>query len=134
MGRHPRVVYNDSKEVTTLQENQPVQIAHQAVQLASDHQAVALVLLDVRGLCSFADFFVLMTAETRRHTSALAQELDHGLVQLGVRLRHQEGSAESGWILLDFGDLIVHIFGPEERAYYDLERLWAQALPLVRVQ
>ena len=121
-------------EVTTLQENQPVQIAHQAVQLASDHQATALVLLDVRGLCSFADFFVLMTAETRRHTSALAQELDHGLAQLGIHLRHQEGTAESGWILLDFGDLVVHIFGPEERAYYDLERLWAQALPLVRVQ
>ncbi len=117
-----------------LQDYQAVQIAHQAVQLASESQAMDVVLLDIRGLKSFADFFILMTAETRRHVEALGEELDQGLAQQGVRLHHREGSAESGWVLLDFGDLVIHIFGPEERAFYNLEGLWARALPLVRIQ
>ena len=123
-----------TQEGKSLEERQLIQIAHHAVQLASDHQASDVVLLDIRAMANFADFFVLMTAESRRQMNALAEELNQGLAQRGVALRHQEGSAESGWILLDFGALIVHIFAPEVREFYGLEALWSQALPLLRIQ
>ena len=120
--------------MTSLQEPEAIQYAHHAVQLASEKQASDILLLDIRELNSFADFFVLLTADNRRQMNTLVEELDKGLSQQGARLHHREGSPEGGWVLLDFGDVVVHIFGQEEREFYQLERLWARAMPLVRIQ
>ena len=114
--------------------NEGIDQAHHAVQVASEKQATDILLLDIRELNSFADFFVLLTADNRRQMNMLVEELDKALSQDGGQLRHREGVADSGWILLDFGDVIVHILGEEERAFYNLERLWSQAPPLVRIQ
>jgi len=91
-------------------------------------------MLDIRGMSDFADYFVICSGETERQIETLRDEIDRALVEEGAPLRHLEGGSDSGWVLLDFGDLIVHIFAPRERQYYQLEKLWEKAVPLVRIQ
>ena len=102
--------------------------------MAAEKQATEVVLLDVRRACDYADYFVLLTAETRRQTEAVVEDIDTELGRLRAALMHREGNTESGWVLMDFGDVIVHVFAPEEREYYRLEQLWSGAMPLVRIQ
>jgi ribosome-associated protein len=91
------------------------------------------LLLDLRGTASFADYFVLCSSDSPPQTAAIMDEIERTLRARGVRLHHREGAADSGWVLLDYGDLVVHIFTPEQRAFYDLESAWAKAPQLVRV-
>jgi ribosome-associated protein len=109
-------------------------IARLAAELASEKQARDIAMLDVRALCSFADYFVICTADTKRHTEAIWWEIKEVLRTKGVRPHHSEGSADSGWMLADFGSVIVHIFGPVERDYYQLDKLWDKATAVVRIQ
>jgi ribosome-associated protein len=104
------------------------------VTLAEDKQAHDIVMLDLRALTPIADYFVVCTAENERQLRAIANTLDEELVKAGARQPRIEGSAETGWILLDFNDVIVHVFTPEQREFYRLERLWKQAQPVVVVQ
>ena len=92
-----------------------------------------IVLLDLRNLAPFADFFVIMSAESSRQIEALEDDLTQALKEAGVPRHRREGTPASGWVLLDFSDVIVHLFSPEEREFYDLERLWGRAPQLVRV-
>lgn len=112
----------------------PVDYAHLAVDIASDRLASDIVLLDVKTISDFADYFVLLTAESTRQLRDLAQEIEQGLEARGALLHHREGTPESGWMLLDFGNVIVDIFGPEERDYYRLEEAWSRGTALVRIQ
>ena len=91
-------------------------------------------MLDVRGLCSFADYFVICTGDTKRHIEAIWQGIDEVLRAKDVAHHHNEGTADSGWLLADFGSVIVHIFGQLERDYYQLDRLWDKAVPVVTIQ
>lgn len=93
-----------------------------------------ITMLDVREVCSFADYFVIMTAESTRQINTLVEEIEKTLKEKGTRLHHREGTSENGWMLLDFSDVIVHIFNPENRDYYRLEELWAGAIETVRIQ
>lgn len=102
--------------------------------VASEKQASDIVLLDLRPLSTFTDFFVLLTAESRRQLDALREDLAEAMEKSGGELHHVEGTAASGWVLLDFGDIIVHIFGPEERRFYGLDRFWSRAAEVVRIQ
>ena len=111
----------------------PTEVARTAITVASEHQAEDIVLLDIRKVAGFTDFFVIMSAESRRQLKALQEELEEALEQAGASLHHREGSAEAGWILLDFSDVIIHIFGVEEREYYGLDELWSEATQVVRV-
>jgi len=92
------------------------------------------VLLDARGVCSFADYFVICSGDSDRQIQAIYDEIGHTLKREGILPRHHEGTVDSGWFLLDFGDVIVHIFSATERDYYKLDRLWSQAVPVVRIQ
>jgi ribosome-associated protein len=85
-------------------------------------------------VCSFADYFVICSGETDRQIKAIRDEVGHALKKDGLPPHHYEGTINSGWILLDFGDVIVHIFAPAEREYYQLDSLWSQANLVVRVQ
>ena len=98
-------------------------------------QAEDILLLDIRNAASFADYFVVATAGSDRQLKAILDEIDQRLGK-GERLTPmgREGEPASGWVLLDYGDVIVHVFGPEERAFYDLESLWHTAVPVVRIQ
>jgi ribosome-associated protein len=98
-------------------------------------QAEDILLLDIRNAASFADYFVIGTANSDRQLSALVTEIDKRLgKEYKVHPIGREGEAASGWVLLDYGDVIVHVFGAEERAYYDLESLWHAGVPVVRIQ
>ena len=104
------------------------------MEAASEKQAADIVMLDMKALCSFADYFVICSGETNRQIEAISEEIQRMLKNEGLLLRRREGTASSGWILIDFGDIIVHIFAPTERGYYQLERLWAKATPLIRIE
>ncbi len=90
------------------------------------------MLLDVQGLCSFADYFVICTGESQRQIDTIVDAIEQALKQEGVRPLHREGTADSGWVLLDYAAVVVHIFDPESRERYKLADLWRAANPLVR--
>lgn len=92
------------------------------------------MLLDIREVCPFADYFVICSADTSRQIEAVRDEIGSALSQQGIKPRHQEGAVDSGWLLMDFGEVIVHIFEPERRQYYGLDRQWSQAIPILRIQ
>jgi len=110
------------------------QLARAAVDIASDKKASDIILLDIRDVTTIADYFVICSGNHRRQIQAIADAIEEQLEEQGARLLHREGVAEGGWILLDFGDVIVHIFGPKEREYYRLERLWSEAKTVVYLQ
>ena len=99
-----------------------------AAQVAEDNRGVDIVVLDMRKLTSIFDYFVLATGSSRRQLHAMSEEIDHALEdRMGDRRLGIEGYEESRWILLDYGDVVVHLFEPETRAYYALEELWGRA-------
>lgn len=112
----------------------PAQLAKAAADVASDKKAADVLLLDIHDLTTIADYFVICTGNNPRQIQAIADTLDEELRKQGARVIYREGLAESGWVLLDFGDIIVHIFGPKEREYYRLERLWSEAKTVVYLQ
>jgi ribosome-associated protein len=99
-----------------------------AARTAEDNRGQDLVILDMRELTPVFDYFVLATGSSRRQLHAMSEEIDHALEEgMGDRRLGIEGYAESRWILLDYGDLVIHLFEPETRQYYALEQLWGQA-------
>jgi ribosome-associated protein len=107
-------------------------LAHKAIDILSEHQALDIALLDISRTSTFTDYFVIASAQSPPQFRALAEYLEKDLKPEGHDLRHQEGSADSGWLLLDFGEIIVHVFSPEKREYYRLEELWGRTTPVVR--
>lgn len=92
-------------------------------------------MLDIREHDAFADYFLLCNGENNRQLKALAENVTlEAKKEADVRALGHEGDAEDGWMLIDFGDLVVHLFSPEKRAYYNLETLWDDAHVVMRVQ
>ena len=105
-----------------------LQRALAAAQTAEDNRGTNVVVLDMRELTSVFDYFVVASGTSRRQLHAMSEEIDHVLEdQWGDRRLGVEGYEESRWILLDYGDVVVHLFEPEMRAYYGLEDLWGHA-------
>jgi ribosome-associated protein len=99
-----------------------------AARTAEENRGRDITILDLRELTSTFDFFVIASGSSRRQLHAMSEEIDHALEQgLGDRRLGIEGYEQSRWILLDYGDVVVHLFEPETRAYYALEELWGQA-------
>jgi ribosome-associated protein len=99
-----------------------------AAQTAEDNRGTDIVVLDMRELTSIFDYFVIATGSSRRQIHAMSEEIDHVLEdRMHDRRLGIEGYEESRWILLDYGDIVVHLFEPETRGYYALEDLWARA-------
>jgi len=111
-----------------------LEVAHRAVEAASAKQAIDIVLLDTKGVCSFADYFVICSGDSERQIKTIYEEIGHILKKAGILPHHHEGTIDSGWLLIDFGDVIVHIFTSFEREHYQLDRLWHQASTVVRIQ
>jgi ribosome-associated protein len=104
-----------------------------AAQTAEDNRATDIVVLDMRELTQVFDYFVLATGTSRRQLHAMSEEIDHALEdRMGDRRLGIEGYEESRWILLDYGDVVVHLFEADTRAYYDLEQLWGGAKRVAR--
>lgn len=113
---------------------EPVDIARLATEVASEKQAVDVVILDVRPSCSFSDYFVVCTGESERQLEAVWDAILDALKANNEMPLHKEGSATSGWMLADYGAVVIHIFAPEEREYYHLEQLWKDAVQVLRIQ
>jgi ribosome-associated protein len=96
-------------------------------QAGLDKKAEDVLVLDVRGLTSYADYFVLMTADSERQAGAIADAVDERLKREGATKVGVEGYESGRWILIDYGDVVAHVFNPEARGFYDLEGLWADA-------
>ena len=100
----------------------------------ADRLGSEIVLLDMEGVSLLADYFVLCNAESTPQFRAILEEVEKRAKEAGGRRSHVEGDASSGWVLLDYGVVVVHIFDPELRAYYKLEELWKKARLVVRIQ
>ena len=103
------------------------EVAVAAARTASAKQASRVVILDVRELIVITDYFVIASGSSDRQVKTILEEVEKALRVLGVRPVRTEGEPESGWVLLDYVDAVVHVFAEEEREYYDLERLWRDA-------
>jgi ribosome-associated protein len=110
------------------------ELAQRVVELLSDKQAEDIILLDIGQVASFADYFVIASAANPRQMKALLDTLDSELSGEGTPSTHREGNPDSGWVLLDMGDVIVHLFEPQTRAYYKIEELWSRGVSVVRFQ
>ncbi len=108
--------------------------ARRVVELAEDKKASDIVLLDVHALTSLADYFVICSGGSERQLGAIADGIAEGLKADGVLPLGREGGAGAHWVLLDFGAVVVHVFAPPERDFYQLEKLWSDAVTLLRVQ
>ena len=98
--------------------------AQLSARAALDKRALALQLLDLAALSGIADYFLLCTGSSTTHVQTIAEAVESVLKAAGHRALHREGVAASGWLLLDYGDVVVHVFLPETRAFYALDRLW----------
>ncbi len=103
------------------------QLWHAAAEAAASKQAKDIVVLDLRDITSFADFFVIATGANTRQIQAIADETETQLRNLGERPNSVEGYQNAEWVLVDYGDFLIHVFSEKAREYYDLERLWRDA-------
>lgn len=115
-------------------ERQPLELARRIVELAEDKKAAEIVLLDLGGLTTMADYFVICSGGSERQLEAIAGGIISSLRDEKVRPIGREGTSASHWILIDFGSVIVHVFTPPERDYYGLEKHWSEARTILRVQ
>jgi ribosome-associated protein len=95
--------------------------------VALENKAGDVLILDLRGITPLFDYFVIATGVSRRQVHTLAEEIDDALCAEGETRRTLEGYEPGRWVVLDYGDLVIHLFDPETRAYYGLEDLWADA-------
>ncbi|NPV42870.1 MAG: ribosome silencing factor [Firmicutes bacterium] len=103
------------------------EIAEIAVKALEHKKAKDIVLLGIYKVSTIADFFVIASGASFVQVKALADEVDKKMFEAGINLHHKEGYSDARWVLLDYGDVVVHIFHDRERAFYDLERLWRDA-------
>ncbi len=128
---HDRPPYNHAPVVVRSPILEPAALARLAFEAMGDKQAQDLMILDIRPVALFTDFFVVATAESERQINAVVQAvLDAARLAAGIKPYHVEGDTASGWVLVDFGDVVVHVFDTVRRDYYAIDRLWDNA-PLV---
>jgi ribosome-associated protein len=111
----------------------PGDLAHRIVEVASDKKASDVVLLRTAEVTTMADYFVICSGRSDRQVQVLGHAIVDELRKEGIRPLGVEGRGAARWILLDYGSVVVHVFSPEEREYYGLERFWSNATQVVRV-
>jgi len=116
------------------EERSSLELARRIVELAEDKKAADIVLLDLSELTTLADYFVIASGNSERQLDAIADGVVSGLRDEKVRPYGREGTAASHWVLIDYGGVILHVFTPPERDFYQLERHWSEAKTVLRVQ
>lgn len=132
---HPRPIGLPQRDVEPpALDAPPLEVARRVVELAEDKKAAEILLLELIGLTTVADYFVICSGGSERQLGAIADGVIEGLRLEGIRPIGREGTPASHWILVDFGAVIVHVFTPPERDFYSLEKHWAEAKTVLRVQ
>ena len=123
-----RQSFEPSNRALGASSNRALELALAAARTAADNRGRDIVVLDLREVTREFDYFVLATGASRRQLHAMSEEIDHKLEdELGDHRLGVEGYVESRWILLDYGNVVVHLFEPDAREFYDLEQLWCMA-------
>jgi ribosome-associated protein len=115
-------------------ERPPLELARRIVELAEDKKAADIILLDLAGLTTMADYFIICSGGSERQLEAIASGIIGSLRDEKTKPIGREGTAASHWVLVDFGSVVVHIFTPPEREYYGLEKHWSEARTILSVQ
>lgn len=111
------------------------ELALKIADVLADSPASDTVVLDIRELSTISDFFVICSGENERQLRAIVRDVRDGLEEIGISPRRSdEGSTASGWLLIDYGDVIVHVLDVEQRSFYRLEELWADAPTLLAIE
>jgi ribosome-associated protein len=131
---HPRPDGLPARDTAVPSERAPLDLARRIVELAEDKKAADIVLLDLGELTTLADAFVICSGGSERQIAAIADGIAESLRDEGTKPIGREGTPASHWVLLDYGSVIVHVFTPPERDYYQLERHWSGARTVLRVQ
>src|SRR5512147_142122 len=110
-----------------------LETARLCAEAADNKKAFDILILDLRGLTYITDYFVICSGNNTTQVSAISEEVGHTLAKAGEHPSHVEGGAESKWVLMDYGDVVVHIFEEQTRMFYSLEKLWSDAprIPVV---
>ena len=119
------------------EEPEPLALAKEIVQFASDKGAADVLLMDIRKLSIIADYFIICSGDNERQIRAISRGITDGVDERwGLDPLHRAGTEQeqAGWVLLDYGGVVVHIFSPQMREFYRLERLWSEAATLLRMQ
>jgi ribosome-associated protein len=120
--------------MSEMQKDEPIQLAHAVIEVLDERKGEDILLLDLRAAGAFTDAFVICTGGSERTLRALADEIEQRLrASLDRTPLHVEGDATSGWVLLDYGQVVVHLFSPRLRSYYRLEELWKDGRVLLRI-
>jgi len=114
-----------TKKKTRLENSQ--QIAKQIANLMIDKKALDIQILDVRGLTTLTDFFIICTSESQPQSRAICNHIEDEMLKKGIKPWHKEGFEKLDWVLVDFVNIVAQIFSRESREYYDFERLWGDA-------
>ncbi len=123
-----RTVITDSVSTAERSAERALNLALAAARTAQDNRGENIVVLDMRRITPIFDYFVIVTGNSRRQLHAISEEIDHCLEdELGDRRMGIEGYNESRWILLDYGNVVIHLFDSETREYYALEQFWSSA-------
>jgi ribosome-associated protein len=109
-------------------------LAHSIVSSLEEKKAEDILLLDIQNIASFTDYFVLCTGTSDRMLDALAEATLESVRKQHRKRGIREGEARDGWVVVDYGDVVVHLFSPDQRRYYDLEELWKDGRVLLKVQ
>jgi len=104
-----------------------MEMANKAVELLKNKKAKDIKLLDINEISTIADYFIIATGHSTTQLQAMSDELEEKMDLAGYEMHHKEGFRNGRWILLDFGNIIIHLFHDEERKFYNLERLWGDA-------
>jgi len=135
MRRLDRTFDRDNSKMQETPKPNSSDLARKIIDLAEDKQASDITLLDLRQVSLLADYFVLCTSASDRQTQAILQAIAQDLKQEGILpYRPAEGSHDAGWTLLDYGDVVVHVFSAPTRAFYRLEELWKDAQVILKIK
>ena len=104
--------------------NQAKEMARLAVEALEDKKAVDVRILDIGQISTLADYFIIASGTNRNQVQAMADNVDEVLAKAGYQAKQTEGYRNANWILLDYGDVVIHLFDEENRLFYDLERIW----------
>lgn len=111
-----------------------LEVAKKVVDAALNRQASNIVLLDLKGVCSFTDYFVICNGESERQLRAICDEIDDTLAREHISPRIHHGNVTSGWLIMDLGDIVVHVLSPEQRDFYALEEMWSNGATVLTIQ